>query len=100
ALAQRGMSAPEELLRAIDRLSGAVRFFTLADGRLAAFQGGEELERAYVAAARAQDEMADRAPPAARNGYQRLEARSLQIFADAAPPAPGPWSVAACAQPL
>lgn len=100
ALAQRGLSAPEELLRAIDRLSGAVRFFTLADGRLAAFQGGEECERSYVAAARAQDEAGDRAAPASRNGYHRLEARSLQICADAAPSAPGPWSVAACAQPL
>ena len=100
ALTQRGLSAPEELLRAIDRLSGPVRFFTLADGRLAAFQGGDELERAYVAAARADEEPGDRAAPAARNGYHRLEARSLQVFADGAPPAPGPWSVAACAQPL
>jgi uncharacterized heparinase superfamily protein len=100
ALAQRGQSAPEELLRAIDRLSGLVRFFTLADGRFAAFQGAEELERAYVAAARAEDESQDRAAPSARNGYHRLEARSLQICADAAPPAPGPWSVTACAQPL
>jgi uncharacterized heparinase superfamily protein len=100
ALAQRGLSAPEDLSRAIDRLSGAVRFFTLNDGRLAAFQGGEELERAYVAAARAQDEIEERVTPVARNGYQRLEARSLQICADAAPPAAGPWSVAACAQPL
>jgi uncharacterized heparinase superfamily protein len=100
ALSQRGLSAPEELLRAIDRLSGAVRFFTLQDGRLAAFQGGEELERAYIAAARAQDDFGERATPVARNGYHRLEARSLQIFADAAPPAAGGWSVAACAQPL
>lgn len=99
-LSQRGVSSPEDLLRAIDRLSGAVRFFTLADGRFAAFQGGEELERAYVAAARAEDDVEDRTPPQARNGFQRLEARSLQIFADAAPPAPGPWSVTACAQPL
>lgn len=99
-LAQRGMAAPEELLRAIDRLSGAVRFFTLADGRLAAFQGGEECARAYVAAARAQDEYRDRSAPAARNGYHRLESRLLQVCADAAPPAEGAWSVAACAQPL
>jgi uncharacterized heparinase superfamily protein len=100
ALSQRGLAAPEELLRAIDRLSGAVRFFTLQDGRLAAFQGGEELERAYVAAVRAQEENAERTVPAARNGYHRLEARSLQICADAAPPAAGAWSVTACAQPL
>ncbi len=99
-LAQRGLSAPEELLRAIDRLAGAVRFFTLKDGRLAAFHGGEELERAYVAAARAQDEFGERATPAVRNGYHRLEGRSLQVCADAAPPAAGAWSLTACAQPL
>ena len=100
ALTQRGQSAPEELLGAIDRLSGAVRFFTLRDGRLPAFHGGEELDRAYVAAARAQDDLGEWATPVARNGYQRLEARSLQVFADAAPPPRGAWSVAACAQPL
>jgi uncharacterized heparinase superfamily protein len=100
ALAQRGLATPDELLRAIDRLGGAVRFFTLHDGRLAAFQGGEELERAYVAAARAEEDAGGRTAPAARNGYQRLEGRSLQVCADAAPPAAGGWSIAACAQPL
>jgi uncharacterized heparinase superfamily protein len=100
ALSQRGLATPEDVLRAIDRLAGAVRFFTLQDGQLAAFQGGEELERAYVGAARTETEAGDRAAPAARNGYHRLESRSLQICADAAPPAAGGWSVAACAQPL
>jgi uncharacterized heparinase superfamily protein len=100
ALVQQGVAAPDEVMRAIDRLSAAVRFFTLADGRLAAFQGGEELAAAYVAAARAQDEAGERAIPAARNGYHRLEARSLQVVADADAPAPGAWSVTACAQPL
>jgi uncharacterized heparinase superfamily protein len=100
ALAQRGVAAPTEMMRAIDRLASAVRFFTLADGRLAAFQGGEELTAPYVAAARAQDEAGERAIPAARNGYHRLEARSLQVMADAGGAAPGPWSATACAQPL
>jgi uncharacterized heparinase superfamily protein len=100
ALVQRGVAAPDEVMRAIDRLAGAVRFFTLADGRLAAFQGGEELSAAYVAAARALEDAADRPVPAERNGYHRLEARSLQVMADGAPAAAGPWSVAACAQPL
>lgn len=100
ALAQRRVTSPVELMRAVDRLAGAVRFFTLADGRLAAFQGGEPLPGPYVAAAGAQDELAERAVPVARNGYQRLEARSLQVIADAAAPATGPWSVAACGQPL
>jgi uncharacterized heparinase superfamily protein len=100
ALSQRGLAAPEELLGAIDRLSGAVRFFTLHDGRLAASQGGDELERAYVAAARAQEDYDDRPVPAARNGFQRLDGRLLQVCADAAPAAAGAWSVTACAQPL
>ncbi len=100
ALAQRGVTAPTEMMRAIDRLASAVRFFTLADGRLAAFQGGDELTAPYVAAARAQDEDGERPMPASRNGYHRLEARSLQVMADAGDPAPGPWSGTACAQPL
>src|SRR3569623_935688 len=62
-------------MRALDRLAGAVRFFTLADGRLAALQGGEALPAAYVAAARAQDELGERPTPIARNGYHRPAAR-------------------------
>ncbi|WP_374575176.1 heparinase II/III family protein [Phenylobacterium sp.] len=103
ALAQRGLSAPEEVTRAIDRLIGAVRFFTLGDGALPSFQGGEELSRAYVGAARASEDPegeAPRATPVARNGYQRLDAASLQVLVDAAAPASGPFSVTACAQPL
>jgi uncharacterized heparinase superfamily protein len=100
ALAQRGIEAPGEMMRALDRLGGAVRFFTLRDGRLAAFQGGASLPGPYVAAARAMDEAGERAAPASRNGYHRMEGRSLQVIADLAAPAPGPWSQTACAQPL
>lgn len=100
ALTQRGASAPDALLRALDRLDGAVRFLTLADGGLAALQGGEAQSRTYVAAARAQEGAANRTVPAARNGYHRLQGQALQVIADAAAPAPGGWSVAACAQPL
>lgn len=100
ALVQHGVLAPAALSRAIDRLAGAVRFFTLADGRLAAFQGGEALSAPYVTAAGGPVVDPDRPVPATRNGYQRLDARTLQIMADASPPAPGAWSVTACAQPL
>jgi uncharacterized heparinase superfamily protein len=62
-------------------------------------QGGEGGGRALVAAARAREE-AGPPPPASRNGYQRLDGRTLQVIADAAAPAEGPWSHAACAQPL
>jgi uncharacterized heparinase superfamily protein len=100
ALVQRGLAAPDEMMRALDRLASTVRFFTLADGRLAGFQGGEELGSAYVAAARAQDEAGERAVPTSRNGYHRLEGRGLQVVADGAGPAEGAWSATACAQPL
>ncbi len=99
-LVHLGIAPPEELTRAIDRLAATIRFFTLADGRLAAFQGGAAASAAYVAAAHAQDGADEREVPASRNGYQRLGARSLQVFADAAAPAAGPWSEGACAQPL
>jgi uncharacterized heparinase superfamily protein len=86
--------------RAIDRLAAAVRFFTVADGGLAAFQGGAPLTAAYVAAARAQDELGDRPTPADRNGYHRMEGAGLQVVVDAAPPPAGQWSLAATASPL
>ena len=75
-------------------------FFTLVDGRFAAFQGGEPLPSAYVAAGRPSDEMGERLPPTALGGYHRLEARSLQAIVDTAAPAAGAWSQTACAQPL
>jgi uncharacterized heparinase superfamily protein len=100
ALAQLGLAPPDEMARALDRLAGAVRFHTLLDGRLAAFQGGEALSPAYIAAARAQDADGDREVPAVRGGYHRLEGRSLQVMADAAAPAAGAWSQTACAQPM
>ncbi len=98
ALTHRSQAAPEAVQRAIDRLAGAVRFFTLADGRLPAFQGGEPLTAAYVAAARA-EELGERVPKGL-GGYQRLDSPRLQVMVDAAAPAAGPWSQAACAQPL
>ena len=100
ALVQRGLAPPDEMMRAIDRLIGAVRFFTLADGALPVFQGGEALRPALVAAARASESDGARTLPATRNGYHRIESRSLQVVADTAPPAAGVWSVTACAQPL
>ena len=98
-LVQRGATEPPEMLRAIDRLDGAVRFLTLADGGLPDLQGGEGGRRAYVAGARAGEAEGPR-PSAGRGGFQRLDGRGLQVAADAAPPATGAWSVTACAQPL
>lgn len=100
ALVQRGLAAPEAVQRAIDRLAEAVRFFTLDDGALAAFQGGAPASASYVAAARAQDETGDRAPPTDLGGYQRMDSRAVQVVADVAPPAAGAWGQEACDQPL
>lgn len=103
-LAQRGRPAPEALPRAIDRLTSALRFFTLADGRLAAFQGGEASSARMVSAARAHDDEAALAIPLPREaphgGYQRMDARRLGVIADAGAPASGPMSLSACGQPL
>jgi uncharacterized heparinase superfamily protein len=100
ALGQRGRPSPEALTRAIDRLSSAVRFFTLADGHLAAFQGGEAVGSRAIAAALAHDDNGPRPPDTAPHaGYQKLQGASLQVMVDAGPPARGPMSLTACAQP-
>jgi uncharacterized heparinase superfamily protein len=101
-LDQRGVQTPEVVLSAIDRLKAALRFFTLPDGRLACFQGGEESEPARIAAARAIDEEAGSASPPAEApyaGYQRLIGRTIQVMMDVGRPAPDPYSITACAQP-
>jgi uncharacterized heparinase superfamily protein len=100
ALLQRGLAAPEEMSRAIDRLSAGIRFFTLGDGGLAAFHGGEAADAERVSAAAVHEvegRVFDYAPHA---GYHRLAGNALQVVVDAAPPPEGAWSVAACAQPL
>ena len=100
AMIQRGMAAPDTVQRAIDRLAVAVRFFTLADGSLAAGHGGLQRDATYVAAARALDEAAHRPMPSELGGYQRMESRRLQVIADTAPPPTGPWSLSGAASPL
>lgn len=104
ALSQRGRAAPEALPRAIDRLTGALRFFTLPDGRLAAFQGGEAVSARRVATACAHDDAAALAIPLPREaphgGYLRMDGPSLHVIADAGRPAAGAWSITACGQPL
>jgi uncharacterized heparinase superfamily protein len=103
-LVQRGHPPPEGLSRAVDRLTAGLRFFTLADGALACFQGGESSTSARVAAAKAHDEGA--AIPLAsvrtapHSGYERLDGAVIQVIADAGAPASGALSLTACGQPL
>jgi uncharacterized heparinase superfamily protein len=101
ALAQRGRASPELLPRAIDRLASGVRFFTLGDGRLAAFQGGQEVLPARIACALAGDPNGPRPSDQAPHvRYQKLSGQALQVIADAGAPAAGPYAITACAQPL
>jgi len=102
-LIQRGRPPPEGVSRAIDRLTAGLRFFTLADGGLPAFQGGEASDARRVAAARVHDEApTDQAAPAElrASGYQRLSGKLLEVIVDAGVPATGAWSTAALGQPL
>lgn len=103
-LVKRGRPALGALARAADRLTSALRFFTLPDGRLAAFQGGEAATARQVAAARAHDDEAAADLPLPREaphgGYQRMDGGSLHVIADAGAPASGAISLAACGQPL
>jgi len=103
-LGQRGEPPPEPMLGAIARLTTALAVVTLPDGRLVALQGGGASEPARVAAARLAGAHADPSPAApeatSAAGYQRLDAPGLTVIADAATPARGDWSLAACGQPL
>ena len=104
-LGQRGAPLPDAVSHTIDRLTAALRALTLSDGRLAALQGGETGDRARIAAALVHGPATEsEAPPppddASRGGYQRLTAPRLQVMVDASAPAEGPWSLAACGQPL
>lgn len=101
-LSQRGRAGPDEMGRAIDRLSAALRVLVMPDGRLPAFQGGEAGNAADIAAARAATDLDASSPTAALpyGGYQRVSARNLTVIADAGLPAHGAWSETACAQPL
>jgi len=101
ALLQRGVEAPGELSRAVDRLTLATRALTLPDGRLACFQGGEAAPAARVAAALAHDESHGEPPQTLADGaYQRLTGQMLTAMVDAGAPAQGAYAITACAQPL
>lgn len=101
ALEQRGRSAPAELSRAIDRLAAGVRRLVMADGLLVALQGGEEADPARIASALGPEAASGPLPTSLpHTGYEFLDGVRLRAAIDAAAPAPGVWSVSACAQPL
>jgi len=102
-LTQQGRAAPAPMTMAISRLTQAMRFFTLPDGQLASFQGGETCDRALIAAASAHDDhdLDPKQPQQARqSGYQRLQVGPLAVMIDVGTPAEGQLAQTACAQPL
>jgi uncharacterized heparinase superfamily protein len=99
ALSQRGAPSPLEVSRGIDRLSAGVRFFTLGEGRLAAFHGGEGAAPRAVAAVLALDEGAGEPGRSTPYGaYHRMEGGGLQLIVDGGRPPESAFSGEACGQ--
>ena len=100
-LSQRGRPAPEEMSRALDRLSASLRVLAMPDGRLPCFQGGEAGDPAQLSVARQAGGLSDYSAQVSlpHTGYEKLTSASLTVMVDAAAPAAGAWSEAACAQP-
>ena len=100
ALSQRARPTPDVVRKAIERLGAATRFFTLADGRLADFHGGEAVGPATIAAALAHEEARKAPQKLSDSGFHKLHGVSIEVVVDAGAPPKDGWSLAACAQPL
>lgn len=102
-LSQKGQASPPAIAQAINRLTLGLRFFTLPDGGLAGFQGGEAVHSDAIASARAHDDQnldPSVAQQARQSGYQRLQTGSVAVIIDVGLPASGAFAQTACAQPL
>ncbi len=100
ALHQVSAPIPAAVTAAIQRLTRALEFHRLPDGRLPAFNGGGPSEAARVAAAHPGKFKAEESRRKPIGGYVRLGSPLLSVVADADAPPSGPWSRHACAQPL
>lgn len=100
--AARGSEAPQPIRHAYERIAAHVRFHRLADGGLAAFNGGVEGDRAaldYVCA----DGPEAAATPfgfASESGYIRAQAARARVIIDAGDPPPSPYAATAHASAL
>lgn len=96
AFAARGQSPPTELLKAIDRMTPALRMFRHGDGALALFNGMGVTPPDGVAIALAYEDMRGQPIFNARySGYQRLEGQDALVLIDAGRPPPPIYSRAA-----
>jgi uncharacterized heparinase superfamily protein len=90
AFVARGITAPEQLLNAIDRMTPMLRMFRHGDGALAAFNGMGVSEPETLATLLAHGDVGGAAVlDAPYSGYQRLEANGAVVIADVG--APPPW---------
>ena len=87
--AEQNQPVPKGLIRAIDRMLPALRFFRHADGALALFNGAGVSEGQLVTALLRHDEtLGDPISHARQSGYQRLSAAGTILIADTGlPPA-------------
>jgi len=87
--AEQNQPVPKGLIRAIDRMLPALRFFRHADGALALFNGAGVSEGQLMAALLRHDEtLGDPISHARQSGYQRLSAAGTILIADTGlPPA-------------
>jgi uncharacterized heparinase superfamily protein len=89
AFAARGISPPPDLLRAIDRMTPALRLFRHGDGTLGLFNGmGVTSPDAIAIALAYEDSRGQPVFNARYSGYQRLEARDALVIIDAGRPPP------------
>lgn len=105
ALNQRGLSLPEYLETAIERLSRFVRTLSHPDGSLCAFQGSESLGHDQVVPAMVHEDKRAAAlqtlPLTLEHGrYHRLLGRSLSVFVDAGEPKTGMLGYGGCDHPM
>ncbi|WP_133636846.1 heparinase II/III family protein [Zavarzinia compransoris] len=91
ALAAAGQVPSLALTRAIDRLTPAVRFFRLGDGKLATFHGARPGRTAHIDDILALAAPRGKAPARLPHiGFERLEGRKFTVLFDVgAPPPPG-----------
>lgn len=94
ALDKRGVSRPDELGRAMDRMTAFVRFCRFPGGELAVFHGGGEgdtraVDKAIKQVAGPGKGEARGFNVAPHTGYHRVEAGGATLIMDAAGPAPG-----------
>lgn len=93
AFAARGQAPPQELLKAIDRMTPALRMFRHGDGSLALFNGMGVTAPDRVAIVLAYEETRGQPISNARySGYQRLEAGNAVVLIDVGRPPPPLYS--------